>query len=74
MSRLFVSRENHADVVKLVDTRDLSTKLSAPAETPDVEPLKVGEPCQMAIPSQASIEEGVETRRAAPTARARVKV
>jgi len=27
--------------------------LSAPAETPDVELLKVGETCQMAIPSQA---------------------
>jgi len=27
--------------------------MGAPGETPDVEPLKLGEPCQMAIPSQA---------------------
>ena len=31
----------------------------------DVELLKVGETCEMAIPSQASKDEGVETRRAA---------
>jgi len=48
--------------------------LSALAETPDVELLKVGETCQMAIPSQAPQGEGVETRRAAPKADARVKV
>ncbi len=71
---VFVSRERHADVVESVDTRDLDETLSALAETPAVELLKVGETCQMAIPSQASKEEGVETRRAAPKAKARVKV
>ena len=34
-------------------------------ETVNVELLKVGETCEMAIPSQASKDEGVETRRAA---------
>ena len=58
----------HAGVAKLVDATDLDRSLSAPGETPDVEPLKVGEPCQMAIPSQAPHGEGVETRRAAPKA------
>ncbi|RSB81110.1 hypothetical protein EFD55_10950 [Rhizobium pisi] len=49
--------------------KGLKTKLSAPAETPAVELLKVGETCQMAIPSQAPSGEGVETRRAAPKAK-----
>ena len=46
--------------------------LSARRETGGAELLKVGEPCEMAIPSQAQPEqiafgwEGVETRRAAP--------
>ena len=35
----------------------------------DVELLKVGETCEMAIPSQASKDEGVETRRAASKGR-----
>ncbi len=44
----------------------LKQNLSAFRETGNVELLKVGEPCKMAIPSQASHkEEGVETRRAA---------
>ena len=42
--------------------------LSAQSGNLCVEPLKFGEPCEMAIPSQASPEEGVETRRAAPKA------
>jgi hypothetical protein len=50
---------------------DLSENLSARRETGDAELLKFGEPCNMAIPSQAQLEvisggEGVETRRAAP--------
>ena len=43
--------------------------LSARRETGGAELLKVGEPCEMAIPSQARPEsgrEGVEARRAAP--------
>ena len=55
----------------------LNRKLSARRETGDAELLKFGEPCKMAIPSQALTEhserEGVETRRAAPTAKATVK-
>ncbi len=51
-------------------------RLSARGEIRDVELLKFGEPCQMAIPSQALGREGgrwegVETRRAAPKARRR---
>ena len=48
--------------------------LSARRETGGAELLKVGEPCEMAIPSQARPEsgrEGVETRRAAPDPGAR---
>jgi hypothetical protein len=57
----------------------LKRNLSARRETGDVELLKFGEPCQMAIPSQVPTEdsggEGVETRRAAPDGRtAMVKV
>jgi len=44
--------ERPAGVAKLVDATDLNN-LSAPGEIPDVEPPKLGEPCQMAIPSQA---------------------
>ena len=44
--------------------------MSARRETGDAELPKFGEPCHMAIPSQArpapSSREGVETRRAAP--------
>lgn len=43
-----------AGVAKLVDATDLN-QLSALEETSDVELLKFGETCQMAIPSQASI-------------------
>lgn len=56
-----------AGVAKLVDAPDLDKDLSARGETRAVELLKFGEPCQMAIPSQARKREGVETRRAAPT-------
>ena len=61
------------------DAPDLSANLSARWETGDAELLKFGEPCEMAIPSQAPPEnsggEGVETRRAAPAGRtAMVKV
>lgn len=41
-----------AGVAKLVDATDLND-LSARLETPGAELLKFGEPCQMAIPSQA---------------------
>src|SRR5947208_4370388 len=48
----------------------LEGNLSARRETGDAELPKFGEPCHMAIPSQArpepSSREGVETRRAAP--------
>src|ERR1700683_4303649 len=50
----------------------LKQNLSARRETGDAELLKFGEPCKMAIPSQARPEsgrEGVETRRAAPHTR-----
>ena len=52
-----------------VDAPDLDDNLSARRETGDVELLKFGEPCKMAIPSQARRREGVETRRAAPKLR-----
>jgi hypothetical protein len=65
-------------VAKSADASDLNENLSARRETGDVELLKVGETCEMAIPSQArtddgSRREGVETRRAAPKAKATVK-
>jgi hypothetical protein len=51
----------------------LKRNLSARRETGGAELLKFGEPCNMAIPSQAlagaigsPVREGVETRRAAP--------
>src|SRR5688572_29382655 len=44
----------------------LESNLSARGEIRDVELPKVGEACQMVIPSQAPPGEGVETRRAAP--------
>ena len=51
--------------------------MSAWRETADVELLKFGETFHMAIPSQARRDgflwEGVETRRAAPKANAKVK-
>jgi hypothetical protein len=44
-------------------------RLSARGETPGAELLKFGEPSHVGIPSQAlAMREGVETRRAAPTA------
>ena len=51
----------------------LERHLSAQRETADAELLKFGETFHMAIPSQALNGEGVETRRAAPTANATVK-
>jgi hypothetical protein len=39
----------------------LEDNLSAYEETRRVESLKVGEPCEMGIPSQAEESEGVET-------------
>ena len=57
----------------------LKRNLSARRETGCAELLKVGEPCEMAIPSQAQPEqiafgwEGVETRRAAPENRNRIR-
>ena len=44
----------------------LVDKLSALWEIKGVEPLKFGETFKMATPSQASTEEGVETRREVP--------
>ena len=45
--------------------QDSYVRLGASLETVNVELLKVGETFEMAIPSQASKDEGVETRRAA---------
>ena len=45
--------------------QDSYERLGASLETVNVELLKVGETCKMAIPSQTSKDEGVETRRAA---------
>jgi hypothetical protein len=47
---------NHAGVAESADASDLSANLSARRETGDAELLKVGEPCKMAIPSQARPE------------------
>ena len=49
--------------------QDSYVGLGASLETVNVELLKVGETCEMAIPSQASKDEGVETRRAASKGR-----
>jgi hypothetical protein len=43
-------------VAESADASDLSANLSARRETGDAELLKVGEPCNMAIPSQARPE------------------
>ena len=43
----------HAGVAESADATDLGKNLSARRETGDVELLKFGEPCKMAIPSQA---------------------
>ena len=45
--------------------QDSYERLGASLEKVNVELLKVGETSKMAIPSQASKDEGVETRRAA---------
>ena len=47
---------NRAGVAESADASDLSANLSARRETGDAELLKVGEPCNMAIPSQAWLE------------------
>ena len=65
-----------AGVAKSADATDLSKNLSARRETGDAELLKFGEPCNMAIPSQARPEngrEGVETRWAAPKSRGQIR-
>ena len=49
--------------------QDSYERLGASLETVNVELLKVGETSKMAIPSQASKDEGVETRRAASKGR-----
>jgi len=72
------TEDGHAGVAESADASDLIDNLSARRETGDAELLKFGEPCEMAIPSQALTDdmfrrEGVETRRAAPTAKATVK-
>ena len=45
-----------AGVAESADASDLSVNLSARRETGGVELLKVGEPCNMAIPSQVRLE------------------
>ena len=49
--------------------QDSYVRLGASLETVNVELLKVGETSKMAIPSQASKDEGVETRRVASKGR-----
>ena len=49
--------------------QDSYVKLGASLETANVELLKLGETSKLAIPSQASKGEGVETRRAASKGR-----
>jgi hypothetical protein len=44
-------------VAESADASDLIEHLSARRETGDAELLKVGEPCEMAIPSQALLEK-----------------
>jgi hypothetical protein len=77
VSAAAVERTGHAGVAESADASDLSANLSARRETGDAEPLKFGEPCNMAIPSQARTEhserEGVETRRAAPDNRNKIR-
>ena len=51
-------------VAQLDRASDSYVRLGASLETVNVELLKVGETCEMAIPSQAPKGEGVETRRA----------
>jgi hypothetical protein len=48
-----MDRTSHAGVAESADASDLSANLSARRETGDAELLKFGEPCNMAIPSQA---------------------
>jgi hypothetical protein len=48
-----IIKQVSAGVAEPVDATDLGHALSAPAETRDVELPKLGEPCEMAIPSQA---------------------
>ncbi len=48
--------KQHAGVAESADASDLSENLSARRETGDAELLKFGEPCNMAIPSQARPE------------------
>jgi hypothetical protein len=72
------TEEDQAGVAKSADASDLIQNLSARRETGDAELLKFGETYKTAIPSQARTEdmfrrEGVETRRAAPKAKATVK-
>ena len=55
-----------ARVVEQVDTPDLEDNLSAKREIFWVELRKFGEPFKMGIPSQASKDEGVETRHGEP--------
>ena len=50
------ARDDHAGVAESADASDLSENLSARRETGDAELLKFGEPCNMAIPSQARPE------------------
>ena len=69
VSRCFVLPLKPCGRGEMAYAPDLSANLSARRETGGAELLKVGEPCEMAIPSQARSEsgrEGVETRRAAP--------
>lgn len=55
-TRLVIPCLLHAGVAESADASDLSENLSARRETGDAELLKVGEPCNVAIPSQARLE------------------
>jgi hypothetical protein len=56
VSRCFVLTLKRAGVAKSADASDLRANLSARRETGGAELLKVGEPYNMAIPSQARPE------------------
>ena len=61
---LFFQCNKYGRVAHQDRAQDSYVRLGASLETKNVELLKVGETCKMAIPNQAPKGEGVETRRA----------
>ena len=62
---LFFQCNKYGRVAHQDRAQDSYVRLGASLETVNVELLKVEETCKMAISSQASKDEGVETRRVA---------